>query len=278
MGAWGTGFWQNDAALDVREDFREYFKYGLTDEEGIDYVIEKTIDINDPNDGPIVTMVIAGELWRIGRLNDEWYKKAVSAGEADLLNWKSEVDVKTYNQHATAVKKFITKLGTPQPTVKKIKRLPKPEPFVNTWVKDDVIAIKNTRKIRMKKTRDSELEIFNGGIVIFIVEDYHDNGNGRHDKYLSVFAKFNPNITEFEQINYDIIKEASYVLKRIDLHFENKNEADKFVYIDNFQNISKRNDVGDEHEYNILSQLVPSEIIEFYFREHLGYWNTFVIN
>lgn len=124
MGVWGTGFWQNDVALDVKEDFRKYFKYGFTDEEGIDYVIEKTVDINDANDGPIVTMVIANELWRIGKLNDEWYTKAVYASEMDLLKWKSEVDIKTYNQHATAVKKIITKLGMPQPKVKKIKRFP----------------------------------------------------------------------------------------------------------------------------------------------------------
>lgn len=275
MGAWGTGFWQNDTALDVKEDFRKYFKYGSTDKDGIDYVIEKTFDINDDDDGPVVTMVIAGELWRIGRLNDEWLKKAVSASERDLAKWKSEVDIKTYNKHAKAIKKFIDKLATPQPEARKIKRLPKPEPFVNTWVNGDVIAIKNTKEIHMRKTRDSELEIYKGGVVVFIVEEYHDDGDGCNDKYVSAFAKFNPDVTEFEQLNYEIIKKMPYVLGRIDLHFENKDEADKFVYIGNFKDLAERKDIGNEHTNHILSQLIISNIVEFYFKEQKGYWGTY---
>ena len=27
MGAWGTGFWQNDIALDAKEAFKKYFKF-----------------------------------------------------------------------------------------------------------------------------------------------------------------------------------------------------------------------------------------------------------
>lgn len=277
MGAWGTGFWQNDVALDVKEDFRKYFKYGITDEEGIDYVIEKTIDINDADDGPVVTMVIAHELWRAGRLNDEWYKKAISASEIDLSRWKNEVDEKAYNQHAKAIKKVIDKLASPQPEAKKIKRLSKPEPFVNTWVRDDVIAIKNEREIRMKKTRDSELEIYTGGIIVFVIKEYHNDGNGRYDKYLSVFAKFDPDITEFEQLDYDTIKKMPYVLGEIALHIENKNEADKFVYIGNFQDFSKRNKENDDNIYHILSQLLPPRVIASYFEAQKGYWNVIIL-
>ena len=276
MGAWGTGFWQNDTALDVKEDFRKYFKYGSTDKDGIDYVIEKTFDINDDDDGPVVTMVIAGELWRIGRLNDEWLKKAVSASERDLAKWKSEVDIKTYNKHAKAIKKFIDKLATPQPEARKIKRLPKPEPFVNTWVNGDVIAIKNTKEIRLKKTRDSELEFYNGGIVVYIVEEFHDDGDGKYDKYLSVFAKFDPSITEFEQLDYENIKKTPYVMERIGLHFENKDEADKFVYIGNFKNLAKRTDIKNEDTYHIWAQLLSPYIVQMYFRQK-GYWNAFCL-
>lgn len=275
MGAWGTGFWQNDTALEVKEDFRKYFKYGSTDKDGIDYVIEKTIDINDDDDGPVVTMVIAGELWRIGRLDDEWHKKAVSASERDLAKWKSEVDQKTYNQHARSIKKFIDKLAAPQPEAKKIKRLPKPEPFINVWGNGDVIAIKNTKEIYMRKTRNSELETYNGGIIVFIVEEYHDDGDGKNDKYLSVFAKFDPDVTEFEQLDHDSIMKMSFVLGRIDLHFENKNEADKFVYIGKFKDLVERKDIGNEHTYHILSQLIPSNIVELFFQKQKGYWSTY---
>ena len=44
MSAWGTGFWQNDAALDVKEDFRKYFKYGSTDKQGMEAIMSKSFE------------------------------------------------------------------------------------------------------------------------------------------------------------------------------------------------------------------------------------------
>ena len=67
-----------------------------------------------------------------------------------------------------------------------------------------------------------------------------------------------------------------YVLGEIALHIENKNEADKFVYVGNFQDFLKM-DKENDNTYHILSQLLPPRVIASYFETQKGYWNVVIL-
>ncbi|MGN0691696.1 MAG: hypothetical protein ACI4K7_05055 [Oscillospiraceae bacterium] len=264
MGVWGTGFWQNDVALDVKEDFAKYYKFGLSDEEGLDYLLSKTISIDEPVDGPVATMVIAGELWKKGRLTEEWLDKAEKAALEDLKYWAKETDADSYTKHERAVKGYIKKLHSQQPERKKMTRKPIPAPFVNTWSPGDILAVKCNKKFMMRKTRDSNPRYYSGGILVFIVEEIHE-------KYISVFAKFDPEINSFEELTLEKLFEIPYIKQRINLYIEYESQAIQYRKIGNCIDLSQRNDVIDEYEYNIISDLIPESIIQDYFYFEEGY-------
>ncbi len=270
MGVWGTGFWQNDVALDVKADFKKYFKYGATDEEGLNYVIKNTIDINDEDDGAVVTMVIAEQLRRLGRLTDEWLEKASAAAEYDMDYWKENSDNKSYKQRTKVLEKYLQNLRMPQPEPKPINRKPMPDPFVNTWVRGDVIAVKNKKSIYMLKERRGPFEYYEGGIVVLIVEEIHD-------EFISVFAKFDPMIRDFDELDRVSIEKMPFILKRIDLHLYFEKQKKKFKYIGNYTDLLIRNDIDDTHPFHSTIDQLTQDVVCLYFRSCENYWKAAVI-
>ena len=265
MGDWGTSFWQNDTALEVKNDFKRFFKYGLNDDDGIKFVLEHTIPIDDFEDGPIVAMVIAGELWKIGRLTDEWHTKAKNGGEKDLKRWLAEVDDKTYKKREKAITRYLAKLDMPQPEPKKIKRV---LPFVNKWVPGDVVAVKNKQKLALFKERGTLLGYYCGGIIVFIIEEIHDG-------FLSTFVKFDPQINDFSELTYEKISKMQYVLKRFDLHIYGSDEVKDFKYIGNYPDLALRNDVDrNSHTFHTTLNGLSRTLIKFYFEKNEGDWQA----
>ena len=53
MGAWGTGLYQDDTAMEVREYYQELLKKGISNEESLDCVLEAFEEVlEDADDAP----------------------------------------------------------------------------------------------------------------------------------------------------------------------------------------------------------------------------------
>jgi len=78
MGAWGPKFYQDDVAQDVRDEYKELLKIGLSNEEATQKLIKDNHHlINDMDEGPIFWCALADTQWKSGRLLPEVKEKAI---------------------------------------------------------------------------------------------------------------------------------------------------------------------------------------------------------
>lgn len=263
MGFWNVGFWENDTALDVKEDFKKYYKFGADDNEAIEYVIKKTIPINDKWDGPIVLMVLAYELWKCGRLTDEWINRAKEAAKKDLENWKTETDKETFMLRKTVLDEFIMTISKPQCCPKVIKRSAIPLAFKNVWKRGDVFAVKNTKKYIMRKDRNTEADYFNGGGIVLLIVAFSDEKD-----YISLSSKFLPNVNDIKSLTDKQIIDAPLVESNINIFIEYEKQISKYKYIGNLLDAVCLNEASN---YNINIDLLPDLTIKDYFCHIKGY-------
>ena len=78
MGTWGAKLYQDDLALDIKEDYIEKLKSGKTNEEALKEILEMYEEsIKDEEEGPIFWLVLADTMWKVGRLTKEVKEKAI---------------------------------------------------------------------------------------------------------------------------------------------------------------------------------------------------------
>src|SRR5687768_16684348 len=69
MGTWGTGIFDDDAAADVRDDWREAVLEGLSSEDATARLVGAYSElIDDPEEGPVFWIALAAAQHRMGRL------------------------------------------------------------------------------------------------------------------------------------------------------------------------------------------------------------------
>ena len=79
MGAWGTGLYQDDIAMEVREYYQELLKKGISNEESLDCVLEAFEEVlEDADDAPPFWFGLADTQWKLGRLTDEVREQALA--------------------------------------------------------------------------------------------------------------------------------------------------------------------------------------------------------
>ena len=124
MGAWGPGLYQDDVACDVKSDYLNRLKVGMTNQEATEEVIEYNIDfIEDEEDGPIFWMALAETQWKYGRLLPEVKEEAlrqISLG-TDLERWKE--NPKQYKKRKEVLDQLKEKLESQQPPEKKVSKI-----------------------------------------------------------------------------------------------------------------------------------------------------------
>lgn len=277
MGVWSANFWDNDVALDTRESFKEYFKYGLTDDEGLTSVMRYCPEINDPDDGPVATIVIALQLWKMGRLSSLWLQKAKQASEVLLKNMKDEFDEGNFNKYKKSLLKIIGQITSPQPLPKEIKRIP---PFKNIWQPGDVLVIKAPKSISVapcigKYKRDvGRSVIIKKWYIIFLIESINDN-------IITGYTRFNNTISSPEHIKD--INEIPYIDK-YEMHMLREVRAKEYILIGNI-NDSKNNEnsilknlsmpcysLKSKQPFSTLYERVPISTAEKYFRDYENKW------
>jgi hypothetical protein len=85
VGAWGTGLYQDDDALDLRDRWRELSSVGFDARD----VARKLVEESGGNGETVFWLVLADLLWRAGRLTPDVRRRAlrVIEGGLDLARW-----------------------------------------------------------------------------------------------------------------------------------------------------------------------------------------------
>jgi len=78
MGAWGSGIFDDDTALDIRDNFEEYIEEGLSITEATKRILEEyQEEIEDEDDGPIIHLALASLQIEHGELLEDVKKAAL---------------------------------------------------------------------------------------------------------------------------------------------------------------------------------------------------------
>ena len=124
MGAWGVGLYQDDVTCDVRSDYVNRLKVGLSNIDATKDLIELNSDfIEDPDDGPLFWLALADTQWKYGRLLPEIKEIALEyiRSGTDLEKWKE--NKKQYEKRKKVLDELEERLNSPMPPEKKVSKL-----------------------------------------------------------------------------------------------------------------------------------------------------------
>lgn len=64
MGTWGVAIFSDDAAADVRDEWRGYLGEGLSGQQATDKLLKSwSASLDDPDDGPVFWLALAAAQW-----------------------------------------------------------------------------------------------------------------------------------------------------------------------------------------------------------------------
>jgi hypothetical protein len=123
MGTWGTGIFDDDLALDLKDDYRELVADGLSGPEATRLVTARwEPDLADPDVEPVFWLSLAATQWQVGRLEDSVKAKALEIIDsgADLVRWQD--DPWTLKRRRQVLVKLRQQLELPPSPPKKIRK------------------------------------------------------------------------------------------------------------------------------------------------------------
>lgn len=138
MGAWGANLYQDDVALDVKDEYKDILRRGKTNEEAMQEIIDKYQELlEDAEDRGVFWLALADTQWNLGRLDEQVKEQALEIIElgTDLKRWES--NEKLYNKRKEILEKLKEKLLSPQPEEK---RMPKYRTYKCEWKNGDVFV------------------------------------------------------------------------------------------------------------------------------------------
>lgn len=124
MGAWGTGLYSDDFALDVKSEFLDAINSGKPYREAFEELKKTYVDnaYNDDPDIPVFWFVCADILWKKGRLDEDIKQTTLAYIESnsDVERWNLESSA-LGKKRKTVLEKLKAKLLSPQPEAKPIR-------------------------------------------------------------------------------------------------------------------------------------------------------------
>ncbi len=138
MGSWGVKLYQDDVAYDVKEEYIEALRKGISNEEITEKLIEEYTSHKDEEEESIFWLALSDIQWKYGRLLDKVKENAIKVidSEIDLKRW--EENSKLLEQRKRVLLELKEKLNTPQSSEKKVKSYGKP--YKCEWQIGDVFA------------------------------------------------------------------------------------------------------------------------------------------
>lgn len=121
MGAWGTSLYANDTACDIRGEYLDKLRRGLSNEEITAKLIEQNVDCgSDEDDEALFWFALADTQWNHGRLLPFVNEKAMHFlfAEGDQ-RWAEQGPKKTEAWRET-LRKLKDKLDSPVPPEKRV--------------------------------------------------------------------------------------------------------------------------------------------------------------
>lgn len=78
MGIWGTGLYQNDLVIEVKNDYKNKLREGKTEDVAYKEILQEYRSlIVDEDDKFDIWFALADTMWNLGRLNDNVKEKAI---------------------------------------------------------------------------------------------------------------------------------------------------------------------------------------------------------
>ena len=204
MGAWGVKIYQDDVACDVKEEYVEALRKGISNEEITEKLIEEYTSYEDEEEEAIFWIALSDTQWKYGRLKEEVKENALRVIEngIDLRKW--EEDSKLLEKRKQVLLELKEKLKSPQPPEKKFSKL---ESYLSPFKKGDLLLY------QIKEEKFKEHKWYHKFVlfrVIAIEEEYFDNIS--KDKFCNespVISLYNfvgdenniPNISELSFVN-----------------------------------------------------------------------------
>ena len=141
MGTWGTGIFQDDVALDIKDSYTERVRKGEDGERvTADLIAEYQSEFDEPDTKAVFWLALADTQWKLGRLEPEVKERALQCirDGSELERWKSATAA-DYRARKRALSALEERLMTPQPAKKTFKQ---PSPYYCGWQIGDVFALK----------------------------------------------------------------------------------------------------------------------------------------
>ena len=260
MGAWGTGLYQDDTAMEVRDYYQELLKKGISNEESLECVLEAFEDaLEDADDAPPFWFGLADTQWKLGRLTDEVRAQALAllTSGADLGRWEDATKGQK-NARKKVLQALEERLRSPQPPEKKIRV---PRLYHTDWKFGDLYAMQLCGETAKANGLDGRYLLFHKvremmwypGHVVPVVHvkltataEIPKNPN-EIDKlpYIQIFADGPKDITfqnrklEKPLTSADLDESGYYPVYEIGLVFTSQRSIPKnLVYLGNYQTLS----------------------------------------
>lgn len=268
MGIWGIRLYQNDIALDTKEEYIQLLRDGNSEDEALKKVLSKNKDIiEDKIDGPVFWLALAETMWKLGRLTDEVKEKALKVIEKgeDIKNWKELAEfpeqIKTRQNELNRIKE---KLNKEMPKARKLK---KEIGFNCGWKDGDVYAY----QIEEKDTKHKE---FIGRYILFrkIGETQYQNSIlPIVYTYITKDSCLPDEKKKIEKMGIIVHRNFGNVFAdyKLELQYTSKRAMHKnLIYLGNFENLEKPNNEyyevlqQQQNYYNSLWTIYTYEIID----------------
>ena len=163
MGAWGTSLYSDDYACDIRADYKDRLRKGMSNKEAVQDILAHNTAVTGTDDEPVLWYALADTQWEYGRLLPEVKEKALAFldAEQDDERWKT---MELMEQRRQVLVKLKEKLLSPQPAEKKVRKY---SYYRCPWKLGDVFAYQF-------HTEESEKYGVKGKYIVFrkITEDW----------------------------------------------------------------------------------------------------------
>ena len=149
MGTWGTGIFQSDYALDVKDTYMDRIRKGEDDESVMNSLIaeyEREGDFNYDDTRYVFWLALAYIQWKTGRLDPMVKERALSCIQdgSELELWKGETET-TYRHRKKALADLEETLLSPQ---RKRTVYRQPKDYYCGWEIGDVYALKISEEMQ----------------------------------------------------------------------------------------------------------------------------------
>lgn len=165
MGTWGSKLYDNDVAMDVKDEFLNHLKCGRDEFEATELMIKENQEmISDYDDGVIFWLTLADTQWNYGRLLPIVKEEALK-----ILNDKDEkksfenIIIGRNEKRKKVIQEFREKINSPIPEKKKIKLY---KYFKTTWKHGDTFSYE------IDTDYSKELDLYGHHLIFYTL--HHD--------------------------------------------------------------------------------------------------------